>query len=159
MHRYLHEWADEHVGGTAATTAANVLLILHVLSGYVINGNVFNHVMADTILPTRLRQSRLGWFLVTSLTVGGAFVLANILPSLSALLSVLGATCGLALTFIFPPAFALRLYRNTMDTVERYTHIVVLVFAGLALPLCTYATISHLVHILSAANAPVAFGC
>ena len=35
----------------AFTVQANTMLIVHVLTGYVINGNVMNHIICDRLFP------------------------------------------------------------------------------------------------------------
>jgi len=121
-----------------------------VLSGFVINGNVFNHAINERAVPEKHQQRRLTWFIVTLVTVSGSFALANLLPDLSALISVVGATCGLALTFVFPASIMLKLQRKQhTGTYKMVVHWVVLGIALVCLGVCSYATIYNLVHTLS----------
>lgn len=144
---YLQDWVDANRAKLTTTSVANVCLIFHVLSGFIINGNVFNHALNDRIVPRKHRKSRLAWFLVSLVTVSGSFALANVLPNLSALISVVGATCGLALTFIFPASFILRLKRKDgVPHRKLIIHWLILCVAIVGLGICSFATVSNLIH-------------
>lgn len=138
---------------------ANAMLIVHVLSGYTINGNVMNHALHD-LLPLHLKRKwhpRASWAAVTCLTLMTSFTLSNLIPNLSSLLSVLGATCGYSLTFLFPACFALKLLGPSLTRTERATHIVILLLAGLAIGIGSFATLKSLAKKIS--NSPPPFQC
>eukprot|EP00050_Salpingoeca_kvevrii_P000857 m.157537 g.157537 ORF g.157537 m.157537 type:complete len:441 (+) comp10231_c3_seq1:351-1673(+) len=142
---YIIDFVDEHDGSSVKTSVANVMLILHVLSGYVINGNVMNHALNDRFNSGRLHESRVAWFGVTVVTVCVSFTLSNLLPNLGDLIGVLGASCGYTLTFVFPVLFALKLIDERLTARERMTHYCVLALTVVTIILSTYATLKTLI--------------
>jgi hypothetical protein len=155
---YLNTYVTDHVSGHKVLLAvAQFLLMLHVLAGYVINGNVFVSALAQRFVPPPRRASTAIWLLASSLTVTGAFLVSNVLPSLGNLISVLGATCGIALTFLFPAAFALRLLDAEFSALERFGHRSALSLSVIGMIVCTVATVDTLVRSIRNAQAP--FSC
>lgn len=188
---YLVDYVDKLQNKDSTKIAiANTLLMINVMMGYTINGNIMNKALYDRWLSitasaaaasgrsgagggqASMRHRRAGggssavpaaathddddgaaqpaprvaWFCVTLVSVGVSFLLSNLLPSLGNLLSVLGATCGYALTFLFPALFALRLMGPRMGTCTRVLHAAVVLLACIAVVLGSYATIKNLIH-------------
>ena len=103
-------------GETARIATANAMLMLNVMMGYTINGNVMNHALADRFLGAQSGsrpRPRSAWMAITCGTLAVSFFLSNVIPNLGSLLSVLGATCGYSLTFLFPAGIALKLLRSS----------------------------------------------
>jgi hypothetical protein len=136
---YLQKWADKYKGDSAATTVANLMLAIHVLTGYAINGNVFNRTLLNLLVPTDRHNSRFAWSGVASLTLGASFVAANLVPGLDGLLSLIGSVCGTSLTFLIPASCALKLFRDTMGKGELVLHGVVIAMALFLLVFGTYS--------------------
>ena len=58
-------------------------------------------------VPACKSTDRATWFKVTLVTLAGSFLLSNLIPNLGLLISVIGATAGVVLTFLFPAAAAI----------------------------------------------------
>lgn len=135
---------DALKGHAASNGTANAFLIIHVLMGYIINGNVMNkavHAVFWSEKPTRLT-----WFGATCITLVSSFVLANVVPSLSEIIGLVGATFGYGLTFVFPPLFWLAIVKE--QSKARYLHIAVLVLAVIVIGIGMYAEIDKLANAL-----------
>lgn len=108
------------------------MLAIHVLSGYAINGNVFNTTLLSLLVPAKLQSSRLAWATVAATTLTGSFTLANLVPGLDGLLSLVGAVCGTSLTFVIPASCALKLNLQDqlkMCSAEKMSHCIVILLA------------------------------
>eukprot|EP00656_Telonema_subtile_P043966 TRINITY_DN50270_c0_g1_i2.p1 TRINITY_DN50270_c0_g1~~TRINITY_DN50270_c0_g1_i2.p1 ORF type:complete len:394 (+),score=71.81 TRINITY_DN50270_c0_g1_i2:95-1276(+) len=145
---------------------ANALLILHVLVGYIINGNVMNHEVTARLSAclgsshAPAGPTRALWLCATSITVGISFVLANIIPNLSVILGLVGATFGYTLSFVFPALFWFQLVlpAEAKKSKQRMWHGLVLVLAVGAIGLGSYAEVSKLVDVFKLSlKSP--FGC
>eukprot|EP00937_MAST-01D_sp_MAST-1D-sp2_P007967 g7967.t1 len=88
---------------------ANALLYVHVYVAFLINGNVLNNAVARYTLPKRLQRSRGAWFAVTLATASVAFLLSNLISFFEDLLSIIGASLGMATTYTLPCVLALKL--------------------------------------------------
>ena len=100
--------------------------------GYAINGNVFNTTLLSLLVPAKLQSSRLAWATVAATTLTGSFTLANLVPGLDGLLSLVGAVCGTSLTFLIPASCALKLNRMhalKMRSAEKMSHCIVILLA------------------------------
>lgn len=86
---------------------------------------------------------RRSWTVITLGTAISAFVLANVVGGLDNIVSFIGATCGVALTFLVPASLALKMLPMTMP--ERAGHIVVMVLGTGLVGLGSYSSISGLV--------------
>jgi len=91
-------------------------------------------------------SNRATWFVSTCLTLVVSFVLANVVPSLSEILGLVGASFGYALTFVFPPLFWLAIVKE--QGWSRMLHITVLVLAALVIAIGMYAEIDKLINAL-----------
>lgn len=139
---YLQKWADENRTTETATTVANFMLAVHVLTGYAINGNVFNTTLLGLMVPANKQGSRLAWAAVATVTLSGSFVVANLVPGLDGLLSLVGSVCGTSLTFLIPAGLALKLNKMRMlkmGPAERTLHCTII---GLALLLLFFGSYS-----------------
>ena len=168
---YVDGLGAQGAGATGRIAAANAMLMVNVCMGYTINGNVMNHALHERLAPLlplpkgarpgaaggaggggggtsghggRPVVGRVAWLCVTCVTLGGSFLLSNIVPSLGNLLSVLGATCGYTLTFLFPAVFSLRLLRRGMSMAVVAVHACVVVAAAFAIVVGTYVTVRAL---------------
>ena len=137
--------------------AANAMLMVNVMMGYTINGNVMNHALADRFLgdgggsgggggAAAAVRPKPAWLAITCTTLTVSFLLSNVIPNLGSLLSVLGATCGYTLTFLFPAGIALKLLRGSMTPAQVLLHQAVIASAALAVAIGTYATLKNLVE-------------
>eukprot|EP00051_Salpingoeca_urceolata_P028721 m.487943 g.487943 ORF g.487943 m.487943 type:complete len:472 (-) comp25381_c0_seq1:122-1537(-) len=156
---YLQDYVDQRDGLKASTTVANGMLIFHVLAGYVINGNVMNHKIHEALHKRgkTISHPKVAWAAVTGMTVAVSFVVANLIPFLQDLLSVLGATCGFALTFVFPASFALKYLGSQLSLVDKCVHWFVLVVSIVCMGVGSYATIKSLVEKIE--HSAVPFEC
>ena len=145
---YVIDYVDDHDSTGPATTSANAMLIIHVMSGYLINGNVMNHVVYNAIYPpVHAGQSipRVRWAIATSCTLVASFIISNLIPNLGDLVGVLGATCGCVLTFVFPALFSLKILGARLSNMYRYGHALVLFLVFTFMMIASYATIKKLV--------------
>eukprot|EP00041_Stephanoeca_diplocostata_P011637 m.192974 g.192974 ORF g.192974 m.192974 type:complete len:466 (-) comp18612_c0_seq17:339-1736(-) len=158
---YLMKWDNDNNGSETRTIVANIFLIVHVLTGYTINGNVMNQAIAVAVVGTAkgpsTRFPRAAWLCVTLCTLCVSFVLSNLIPTLGFLIAVLGATCGTMLTFIIPVACALKLLPHDMSPREYKSHCIVLGLSVAVLLVGSYATIFKLAK--GIADGPPAFSC
>eukprot|EP00040_Diaphanoeca_grandis_P013445 m.67974 g.67974 ORF g.67974 m.67974 type:complete len:460 (-) comp23894_c0_seq1:35-1414(-) len=157
---YFNAWSNDNFPKAGETTAANVMLIIHVLTGYIINGNIFNRIVCNVLMRgdkgrERKQFRRATWAAATIITLSTSFFLSNMIPTLSYIISLIGATSGTFLTFIFPPWAAIAgTCRSTQHT---RLHTGVLGVAILILILGTYSSMSSLVK--GIAHSPPPFRC
>ena len=191
---YLVDYVDNLDGAdTTYVTAANAMLIVNVLMGYTINGNVMNHAVHDMLFAARvppsaprdfyteapglspqgkgsiqqaapthghipqLRAARWQWLVTTILTVSASVALSLVTPSLGNLLSLLGATCGYTLTFLFPAVFSVKLLGPSRLPVNPHGGVVALTLVAIAVG--TYATGSTVVESIQKAGVTGFSGC
>lgn len=152
---YLQKWASKHAAHDVRTTVANVMLALHVLTGYAINGNVWNRSMVQSLVPQRRRSSRAAWASVVAATLACSFAAANVVPGLDGLLSLVGSVCGVSLTFLIPATCALSLL--DMRPAERYLHCTVCALGFALMAFGTYSALRGLAA--DFADSPSPFSC
>ena len=142
---------DALEGHATTNGVSNGSLIIHVLMGYVINGNVMNKAIHALISSEESTQGqdvdRKSWFGATCITLSVSFVLANIVPSLNEILGLVGASFGYALTFVFPPLFWLAIVK--VQGFHRQLHIGVLILAAIVIGIGMYAEIDKLVNAMA----------
>ena len=142
----------------AAKGVANLLLLLHVLVAFVINANVVNRAALQALVPERLQRRRLAWLGVTLTTLALWFVIANVVPFLQDLMGLMGATCGMALTYFFPIAFARKTLREKLGPRELRALPWVLALAALASLVATLSVIVNTIEHLDTSVVPP-FSC
>ena len=75
------------------------MLVLHVLTGYVINGNVMNHIICDRLFPSLSdgeQVARSTWLRVTLVTLYGYFnILLDHIPRISQHYATSHAPCDM----------------------------------------------------------------
>jgi len=140
----------------APNAISNGFLIIHVLVGYAINGNVMNKAIYALFQSDKEPTDSLWWLFATSITLVVSFILANVVPDLSEILGLVGASFGYALTFVFPAVFWLRIVPKEQQSDLAFGgHVAVLVMAVGVISIGMYAEIDKLVSILKdEANAP-----
>lgn len=153
---YVNAYVNKYDSSAALTTAGNVMLILHVMSGYAINANVLTHAVMRMWVRPQHHTSRATWLLITAVMVAVAITVANLIPTLGDIISVLGATFGYMLTFVFPSVFALRLFQgiHSRGTADRVQHWVILGLAVLAIGIGSYSTIWQFVEDVQSQGKP-----
>lgn len=153
--KYLQLWADEYFPDSPKTTVANLCLGGHALTAYTISANVVNQSACEWLhgapqkLSSRLGgatipHKRISWFLVTLCTTAGAFMISNIVPLVGLLISLLGATTGMSLSFLIPFSCILKLV--PMGSCEKAFHITLLVLTILVAIVGTYQTAANLIN-------------
>jgi len=138
---WLYTWDQKNHPHEIRTPTASAFLVVHVICGYVINASVVNQALAKQVLPKN--PSRVQWFLMTLGTEASYFIVANVTPALSDLLSVAGATCGMLLMMGYPAVIGLKLKGRLgiLPEWERRLHHFVLVFTVALMCLGMYASV------------------
>eukprot|EP00053_Salpingoeca_punica_P014620 m.133166 g.133166 ORF g.133166 m.133166 type:complete len:486 (-) comp16504_c1_seq1:393-1850(-) len=144
---FITTYVDHYKGTASITSAGNCMLVIHLMAGYLINGNVMNHVVFAGIFRSSggHMERRLPWLCTTLITLSVSFLLSNAIPNVDSLIDILGATCGCALTFVFPPLFALRLIGPRLTRTMRFVHMGVLAIMLPFIPLGTYVSFKELI--------------
>jgi len=152
---YLNKWDNDTNPTAWRTVAANIMLIIHVMTGYTINGNVMNQAIAEGVFGRS--RSRRAWFGVTVITLAASWTLSNAIPTLGLLISFIGATCGVMLTFLIPIACGFKLLRSGWSPRVLAGHATVLAAALALLGVGTWTTSTRLVA--GIANHTKSFQC
>jgi len=132
-----------------SNATSNAFLIIHVLVGYVINGNVMNKAIHELFVPAKEPTGSVSWLGATAITLSVSFVLANVVPDLSEILGLVGASFGYALTFVFPAVFWLKIVpKDKQGNTAFACHVAVLVMATGVISIGMYAEVDKLVGIV-----------
>ena len=142
---YINTYVNACYSSDIKTYAGNVMLVLHVMSGYVINANVLSNAINRLWVPIEDQNRRVIWFFITLTTVLVVFVVANMIPTLSDMIGILATTFGYTLTFIFPAIFALKIFSREATSSDKALHYFVLIGCSVAICLGTYATVVQLI--------------
>lgn len=131
----------------------NGFLFVHVIMGYALNANVMNTAVLARISAQAHDDNSFGtkllWLGVTLGTLTTCFVVSSMIPFLNDLMGFVGASCGMATTYIFPCAFGLKLLAPHMSTAEKITQMALLVLAGCVSGFGVYCTVADMAQKLA----------
>eukprot|EP00040_Diaphanoeca_grandis_P004769 m.30072 g.30072 ORF g.30072 m.30072 type:complete len:480 (+) comp16208_c0_seq1:110-1549(+) len=158
---FLYNWDIMHNAHEIRTTVANFFLVLHIITGYMINANVLNQAAVEWVSGGRRtpagNYSRGTWLMVTSVSAACFFTLANIIPKVSNIITLIGATCGNVLTFLAPIIMLLKLMGDEMSKEMKWLHYIMLSFWSILTVIGTYTAARTLILSLASSRPP--FDC
>ena len=139
----------------ATKAVVNLLLFGHVYVANAINANVLIGAANKLLVPPKQQQSRAVWFGLSVVLAVGAYVVSNLFTFFGDLINVIGATFGMATTYMLPCAFALKAL--PLEPTER-TGVSVLLALSVGVSIMgTYASLATLADDFSSFGPP--FSC
>ena len=136
--------------GSPTLKVVNALVFLHVLVAYAVEGNflargILNAFGRDDAAVANTPKARMTWALTTAGVVLGAYLITNLVPFFSDVMSFISGLCGVVLNFTFPLLFVLKLCPPSSPLIRIFFKLLIVVSALVAVAGTTAATID-IVH-------------
>jgi len=131
--------------GSLTSQVVNAFVFLHVLVAYAVEGNflargILNGLGRDDAATANPPRARLTWAAVTGSVVLGAYMISNLLPFFSDVMSFISGLCGVVLNFTFPLVFVLKLCPPPSSSLRAFYKLLIALSAAVALAGTTAAT-------------------
>ena len=151
---------NDHGQNATYLVIVNCSLFIHVIMGYAINANVMNTALLARFAPSaygsNTADAKFKWFLTTLGTLCVSMVVSNAVPFLSDMMGFVGASCGVATTYIFPCLFALKLLDDSSGA-EKCLQMSLIVIASCVAAAGVQASIMDMIK--NASNGAPPFSC
>mmetsp|Transcript_23706 Transcript_23706/g.76156 ORF Transcript_23706/g.76156 Transcript_23706/m.76156 type:complete len:450 (+) Transcript_23706:1174-2523(+) len=136
--------------GSSTSKIVNAFVFVHVLVAYAVEGNflargILNALGRDDAAHANTPSARATWAACTAGVVLGAYLISNLVPFFSDVMSFISGLCGVVLNFTFPLIFVLELAPPKSKNLRLFYKLLIALSVLVAIAGTTAATID-IVH-------------